>query len=226
MSGEEARDSVVEVFGPVKDVKEEARKVMPWNDQADDVSFPEPIAPKKDCQLEIGAAEGATWTVKEEKCPEHAGEQFKALKLTLTITDKEIHTEHEGARPRLTIEHQFNIERYPYLDQKSGEVRWLGRANLYQLEEALGFDPVFVDANNESVEPFLTRNGNKIAPKGVDGVKRKLNAEFTTAYFDTEGNPNLEWAGKTLHADIDIERSEQFGDRNVVKRYKKTPVTV
>jgi len=148
------------------------------------------------------------------------------MKLTLQITDREIKTEHEGGRPKLTLEHQFNIVKYPFKDKDTGEVRWMGRTNLHQLEEALGFDPLFVSASGEQVEPYITRNGNKTAPRGVDGVARKLNPEFVSAYFDSDGHPSLEWAGKIVYAHIGIRKDEQYGDKNIIKRFKKAPVTV
>lgn len=201
---------------------------MGWQDEGDDVQFSEPILAKKDCQVRIDAAEATEWKVKETAkggAPGYEGQAFKALKLTCTITDASVQTEHEGGKPRLTLEHQFNIDRYPYLDKKTGTVKWLGRQALYDLEEAFGFDPIFTTADGQPVDPFITRTGRKVAPK-VEGVKRHLNPDFLSAYFTPDGTPNLEWAGKTVHADIDVERSEQFGDKNVIKRFKAVPVTV
>ena len=109
------------------------------------------------------------------------------MKLTCTIADPStVRTEQETMRPRLTIEHHMNVARYPYLDKKSGEVKWLGRQGLYDLEEAFGFDPVFTNGDGQPVEPFITRTGRKVAPKG-EGIKRSLNPAFTQAYFTTEG---------------------------------------
>ena len=209
----------------VVDIEE---NTMAWNQESDEVIVTEPIQPKKDCKVEIAAAEAAQWTVKSAGiggAPGHEGEVYKAVKLTLTITDENVTTEHENARPRLTVEHQFNIERYPYLDKKTGQVKWLGRANLYDLEEALGFDPCFFDAGGNSVEAFITRTGRKAAPKG-EGVTRKPNPAFLSAYFNSDGTPNLEWSGKTVYADIGIEVSEQFGDKNRISRFKKAPISV
>ena len=201
---------------------------MGWRDEQDDQIMSEPILAKRDCKLEITAAESAEWKVKEASkggAPGHEGEVYQAMKLTLLITDPDIQTEHENARPRLTIEHQLNVAKYPYLDKKSGTVKWLGRANLYELEEAFGFDPIFTNGDGQSVEAYVTRTGRKVAPKG-EGIKRQLNPDFTSAYFTTDGVPNLEWAGKTVYADIGVEPSEQFGDRNRVQRFKRTPVSV
>ena len=222
----------------VEPVPEDVR--MNWQEELDDVVLTEPILAKKDCRLEITAAESATWTVKPPEkggAPGHGawvdeqgarvwkGEEYQAMKLTLLITDQEVQTEHEGSRPRLTLEHQCNIAKYPYLDKKSGTVKWLGRANLHELEEAFGFEPVFQDAQGNGVAPYVTRTGRKVAPKG-EGITRKLNPDFLSAYFTPAGHPNLEWGGKTVWADIGVESSEQFGDRNKVQRFKRAPVSV
>ena len=201
---------------------------MGWQQEQDDVVVTEPILAKQDCQLEIVSAESAEWTVKasiDGGAPGYEGQTFKAMKLTLSITDPNVQTEHEGARPRLTIEHQMNLDRYPYLDKKSGRVKWLGRANLYELEEAFGFDPIFTNGEGQPVEPYLTRTGRKVAPKG-EGIKRSLNPAFTQAYFTPEGNPNLGWAGKQVYADIGVEKDERYGDKNRVQRFKRAPVSV
>ena len=201
---------------------------MSWQDESDEVILTEPVQPKKDCKLEIISAESAEWKVKEASkggAPGHEGEVYQAMKLTLSITDPSVTTEHDGSRPRLTLDHQFNIDKYPYLDKKSGTVKLLHRQHLYDLEEAFGFDPLFTNESGEAVEPYITRNGRKVAPKG-EGIHRKLNPSFVSAYFTSEGKPNLEWQGKTVFADIGIEASEQFGDRNKVLRFKKAPVSV
>ena len=197
---------------------------MSWQEDADEIVQVEPIVAKKDCKVEVTAAESATWKVKDT-VPGHGGEEYRAMKLTLLITDPDVQTEHEGSRPRLTLDHQLNLDRYPYLDKKSGTVKMLGRNNLYDLEEALGFDPMFQDAAGNPIEPFVTRTGRKVAPKG-EGNKRVLNPAFLSAYFTGDGAPNLEWAGKTLYADIGVERSEQYGDKNTILRFKRPPVTV
>ena len=202
--------------------------LMGWQEEQDEVILTEPILAKRDCKVEITAVEATEWTVKETSkggAPGHEGEKYPAAKMTLLITDEEIQTEHEGSRPRLTLEHQFNLQRYPYLDKKSGTVKWLGRANLYELEEAFGFDPIFTNGEGQSVEPYITRAGRKVAPKG-EGIKRQLNPAFLQAYFTSEGAPNLEWAGRTVYADIGIERDEQYGDKNRIQRFKRTPISV
>ena len=221
------------MFGTVEDVTlfnhPEEDDSMAWQQEQDDVIITEPIVAQKDVKLRIDVAESSEWTVKttgEGGAPGHAGETYPVIKLTCTIADPaSVRTEHENARPRLTIEHQMNLARYPYLDKKSGEVRWLGRQGLYDLEEAFGFDPVFTNGEGKAVEPYITRTGRKVAPKG-EGIKRQPNPAFTAAYFTPEGFPNLEWVGKEVYADIDVELSIQYGDRNRIARFKRVPVTV
>lgn len=198
---------------------------MAWNDEGDAVQFSEPIQPKKDCRLEVSFAEPASWKVKEH-VPGYAGQEFKAAKLTLRITDEQIETEHAGGKPKLTIEHQFNVDRYPYLNKKTGEVGWMGRQALFELEEAFGFDPVFTDAGGVKVEPFISKTGRKMAPKG-NGIQRVFNPEFASAYFHPNGTINPDnWVGKTVYADVEVEKSDQYGDKNVIKRFKRAPALV
>lgn len=191
-----------------------------FSEQTDDVQFSEPILAKKDCKIKINFVEPAEWTVKEA-VPGHAGEKYKALKVQVQIIDEDISTEHADAQPKRVFDDQFNIEKYPYLDKKTNTVRWLGRQKLYQLEAALGFDPVFVDSEGNQVEPHITKNGNKVAPK-ISGVKQKANPDFVQAYFDAEGLPIVDnWIDKEITADIELQRSEQYGNRNGISRYKK-----
>lgn len=198
---------------------------MGWQEEQDDVIVTEPILAQKDVKLEIQVAEPEIWTVKDT-VPGYEGQQFPAMKLTVQIADpSSVRTEHENARPRLTIEHHLNLARYPYLDKRSGGVKFLGRQSLYDLEEAFGFDPVFTNGEGQSVDPYITRTGRKMAPKG-EGIKRQPNPAFMSAYFTPEGNPNLEWGGKIVFADVEVETSEVFGDKNVIRRFKRVPVSV
>ena len=228
--------TIESVFGSVseaelfdKDVPQKEDALMAWQEEQDDVILTEAVLPQKDVQLRIDVAEPTTWTIKSVAnggAPGHEGEPYPAMKLTLAIADpSSVKTAHENARPRLTIEHQMNLARYPYTDKKTGEVKWLGRQSLYDLEEAFGFDPVFTNGEGKAVEPFITRTGRKVAHKG-EGIKRSLNPAFTQAYFTTDGNPNLEWGGKIVYADLDIEESVQFGDRNRITRFKRAPVSI
>lgn len=209
-----------------------------YTEEQDDVSFSEPILAQKQVKCRIDFASKEQWEVKPKKdwsqdaqmlMAKLIGTKFDACKLTLTIIDESVKTEHEGAKAKLTIEDQFNIEGYPYFDKKSGQVKKLGRQKLYQLEEALGFDPVF-EVDGEVVEPFITKSGRKVAPKakGADGqpkeVKRRLNSDFFSAYFDEDGQPIVDnWVDKVIYVDMGVEQSEQYGNKNVVDRYVKGP---
>ncbi len=200
-------------------------------DEAEEVQFSEPILAQKGVRVGVTFAEGVVWTIKDkekwsdaqrETMQSMIGQEFKALKLSLTISDDSVQTEHSNAKPRLTIEDQFNIQKYPYPDKNDGSLKWLGRQKLYQLEEALGFDPTF-KAGGEIVEAHITKSGRKVAPK-VDGVTRVLNPDFFDAFFDGDGNPKTDnWVGKALYADVTLEKNEQFGDRNAIARYVKGP---
>ena len=203
---------------------------MSWNDQdqGDVQVFSEPIAAKKDVSVEIVAAISGTWKVKEEVAaidPTLAGKETKTVKVTVQITDESVVTEHADARPRLTFEQSFNIEGHPYVNKRDGKVSLMSRNMLFSLEEALGFEPVFVNGGGQTVEPFITRTGRKVAPK-VEGVRRKLNPDFAQAYFQEDGSPTLNWAGIKVYADIELQSDEKFGDRNAVSRFKKAPVSV
>lgn len=187
-----------------------------YTEEQDDVQFSEPILAQKGVRCGIQFAEKVTWKNK------HDGQEYDACKLTIQISDESVRTEHSDAKPKLTIEDQFNIVQYPYLDKKSGAMKKLGKKKLYQLENAFGFDPVF-QVNGQPVEVFITKNGNKVAPK-IEGVKRVVNSEFFNAYFTSNGDPVIDnWIGKTIYADIDVEMSEQFGNKNSVGRYVKAP---
>lgn len=189
-----------------------------WATEQDDVQFSEPILAQKGVRLKVAFAEGTTW---KDKTGLNAGDT-PAIKLTLDIDDDTVKCEHADAKPKRTIVDQFNIGQHPYLDKKTGEVKKLGKQKLYQVEEAFGFEPVFL-VNGKKVEPFVTRTGAKRAPK-IDGVKRTMNPEFLTAYFDADGNPNVDnWVGKTIYANVGVEVSEQYGSKNVIDAYVKAP---
>lgn len=189
-------------------------------EEGDDVVFSEPILAQKGVKCKVTFAERTEWEAKTKG--EKNGTKYDACKLTLLIDDGSVKTEHENAKPRLTIEDQFNIVQFPYEDKKTGEAKVLGRTKLYQLEEAFGFDPVF-KAQGAIVDPFVTKTGRKVAPK-IEGVKRAINPDFFNAYFSGDGDPIVDsWVGKTVYCDIKLEQSEQFGARNSVDRYVKAP---
>ena len=189
--------------------------------EEDDVQFSEPILPQKGVKLKLTFAEKTQWEAKTGG--EKNGNKYDAVKLTLEIDDTSVRTEHADARPKKVIEDQFNIVQFPYEDKKTGEVKKLGRQKLYDIEGAFGFDPIFL-VDGKRVEPFVSKSGNKLAPK-VEGVKRVINPDFFDAYFNGEGAPKLEnWSNKTIYADVDLEVSEKFGNRNSIVRYVKAPL--
>ena len=189
--------------------------------ETDDVQFTEPILAQKGVKLVLNFAQKTQWEAKTDGKKD--GRKFDATKLTLDIDDASVKTEHADAKPRRTIEDQFNIQGFPYQDKKTGETKTLGRQKLFQLETAFGFPPVFV-VDGKQVEAFTSKTGKKLAPK-IEGVKRVINPDFFDAYFDQEGNPKMEnWSGKTVYADIEVETSEQFGSKNVVSRYVVAPL--
>jgi len=192
-----------------------------YTEELDDIQFSEPILAQEGVRLGVSFAKKIQWEAKTNGIKN--GFKFDACKLTLTISDDSIRTEHADAKPRLTIEDQFNIEAFPYEDKKTGAVKKLGKTKLYQLEQAFGFEPVF-KVNGEVVPPFITKSGNKVAPK-IEGVKRVINPDFMDNYFSSEGVPNMNnWENKVIYADIELEESEKFGAKNVIAKYVKAPV--
>lgn len=189
-------------------------------DDEEEVIFYEPILAQKNVRCKIQFAERTEWEAKTGG--EKNGEKYDACKLTIQIDDKSVKIEHENCKPRLTIEDQFNIVQFPYEDKNTGERKMLGRAKLYQLEEAFGFDPIF-KVGSEVVAPYITNSGRKVAPKG-EGVKRIINPDFFNAYFSSAGDPIIDsWVDKVIYADIKVEKSEQYGDRNAIARYVAPP---
>ena len=197
-------------------------------DEQEDVVFSEPIIAQKGVRLGIGFAAHTLWEAKTNGLKD--GRKFDACKLTLNISDDSVKTEHADSKPRMTIEDQFNVEQFPYEDKKTGEKRMLGRTKLYQLEQVFGFEPLFM-VNNERVEPFITKAGNKVAPK-IEGVKRVINHDFFNAYFKVVDNelggvkaiPVLDnWIGKVVYADVEVQEDEKFGAKNTIARFVKAP---
>lgn len=188
-----------------------------WGSEQDDVQFSEPILAQKGVKLKVNFVESTKWKSKVDD------KEYDAAKIILDIDDSSVKTEHADAKPKTTINDQFNLAQFPYTDKKTGEVKKLGRSKLYQLEEAFGFDPVFL-VDGQKVEPFITRTGTKRAPK-IEGVKRTLNPAFMDAYFLGDGTPNMSnWSGKTLYANVGVETSEQYGSKNIIEAYVKAPV--
>lgn len=191
------------------------------NVERDEIQFREPILAQKDVKAKVSFAEPADWNPKDAvKELGSVADSYKACKLTVVITDDTVRTEHGDALPKLIVEDQFNVVRYPYLDKKTGKLAWLNRGKLFEIERAFGFEPKYVDRAGNSVEAYITRTGNKVAPK-VDGVAQVLNVDFLGAYFhpDMTVNPT-NWIDKDILVDIGVESSEQFGDKNRIMRYK------
>lgn len=196
--------------------------------ERDEVIFREPIKAQKDVKVKILSVENTEWkpkdAVKDAASVENMvlKDAYKAVKVSVVITDDTVKCENEDAMPRSQIDDQFNIQRYPFVDNKKGGVLgWMNRGKLFQLEAAFGFDPCFQDKDGNAVEPVITRNGNKVAPK-IDGVARVLNPSFESAYMNEDGTINpSNWVGKEIRVDVAVEKSEQYGDKNVIKSYKK-----
>ena len=196
---------------------------MPSTQEKDPVIFREPILEQKDVKARITFAEPTEWKPKEAvRELGEVKESYKACKLTVVLTDIDsVRTEHADALPKPLIDDQFNVERYPYADKKTGKLAWMNRGKLFNLEEAFGFDPCFVDGEGNPVEPYVTRSGNKVAPK-IDGVARVLNPDFVSAYFHTDMTVNpTNWIDKDIVIDVGVEKNEQYGDKNTILRYKK-----
>jgi hypothetical protein len=195
--------------------------VSKFLDEGDAITFSEPILAQKGVKCKVTGAEWTQWEAKTMGVKN--GQKFDALKLSLQIDDSSVKVEHENAKPRLTINDQFNIVGFPYEDKNTGEQKMLGRTKLYQLETAFGFEPCF-KVGDAIVEPFVTKAGNKVAPK-IEGVKRVLNPDFFNAYFSTAGEPVVgNWVDKVVYADIKLVQSEQYGAKNEIDRYVKAPV--
>src|SRR3990167_11137464 len=155
-----------------------------YTQERDEVIFREPMLEQQDVQAKISFAEPSEWKLKDQ-VKAIGGDQvkdiYKACKLTVAITDDSVKTEHPDALPKMIVEDQFNVQKYPYVDKKTGKLAWLNRQKLFDLEKAFGFDPCFVDADNNQVEPYVTKTGNKVAPK-ITGVARVLNPDFVSNY--------------------------------------------
>lgn len=196
--------------------------------ERDVVVFREPIKAQKDVKVKITNVENSTWKPKPQVVGVATDEgvtlkdSYNACKVSVMIADDSVSCENADAIPKSQIDDQFNIQQYPFVDnKKGGKLGWMPRSKLFQLEKAFGFEPCFEDANGNKLEPFITRNGNKVAPK-VDGVGQVLNPDFVGAYMNEDGTINpTNWVGKEIRVDVGMESSEQYGDKNVIKNYKK-----
>ena len=191
--------------------------------ERDIVQFRETIIEQKDVKARIDFAEPVEWKPKDavKALDGDIAQSYKAAKLTLMIEDDTVKTEHADARPKLIVEDQFNVQKYPYIDKKAGGIKWMNRGKLFDLEHAFGFDPCFVDKEGNLVEPFISRTGSKLAPK-IEGVARVLNPDFVGAYFHADMTVNpTNWIGKKVLIDVGVEHNETYGSKNIINRYKK-----
>ena len=117
-------------------------------------------------------------------------------------------------------------------ENKSGGNAFIQFAHIKGLAEEVGAELDQFLLSEKIVVPseialdIIQEEGGRIsfAPK-IDGVKRKINPAFFNAYFASDGTPNMSnWDKKVIFADVDVEKSEQFGDKNTIYRYKKAPV--
>ena len=123
------------VFGPCERITQEAWNQMGMRDEADVVQFAEPILPKRDCKVRIDAAEGVTWTVKEH-VPEHAGEDYPAMKLTVTIIDQEIELEHPELGKTISDASPIRLSATPAKYNRAAPIQ--GQDNDYVYKQLLG----------------------------------------------------------------------------------------
>jgi hypothetical protein len=201
-------------------------------ESGDPQSFDEPIQPKRGCKLKVHFVEAADWVPKDEVLRLDPGvrrasanpqdllehPKFRALNLQLRVIDDNVETEHTEGRPAI-ITDRFPLQRYPYWSKKNQAIDWMNRFKLFQLEEAFGFEPVFLAEDGERLEARITRTGRKLAPK-VAGVRRVLNPEFQGAYFDQDLRPKVDnWLDQDLTADVVLDPDEGFGERNSIARY-------
>lgn len=185
----------------------------------------EPMAPKKDCRLKIVGAEMApSWKHKVEGKSEYKEPgKTRVMKLNLHITDEDAVTENKDAKLRRKFEDLVILERHPYRDKMTGETKYMALNKLFQLQEALGFEPKYVDDDGNEVEPKISASGRKYPPKGAHIAFRD---EFLDAYFDENDEPKFSsWLDLDVTASVGYknqseEDTENFGRRNEVKAYK------
>jgi len=180
----------------------------------------EPIMEKKDCRIKILGATKHNWKPKEAT---GVTEETNAMKLELSIEDDDAVTENKDAKARKRIDDYINLAPHPYVD-KSGEKQMLRPSKVYQLQRALGFDPVFVGDAGEPVPPRITRTGAKACPVGCH---ERLNPDFLDAYFDSNDEPKFgSWVDKDVIAHVGVDPgTEEFSPSNKVRSYK-APVGV
>lgn len=184
----------------------------------------EAIKPKKDCRITILNAEmGKSWKHKVAvpadgyKVP---GET-RVMKLTIQITDELVETENSDAKPRRKLDDMVILEPHPYVD-KDGVQRFLKLEKLFQLQQFLGFEPLFVNKFGQVVDPHITKTGRKVCPKDASIA---FQPAFLDAYFDANEEPRFDaWMNLEGVASIGVKKDtpeniEQYGLKNEVKSY-------
>lgn len=173
----------------------------------------EPVMEKKDCKMKVLGAEKHNWKPKEGT---GVTEETPAMKLQLQIDDEGAVCENSDAMPSLNINDFINLAPHPYVS-KSGEVAKLRTGKLFQLQRALGFEPLYIGEGGEPVEPKVSKTGKKYCPAGAS---EKLNPDFIEAYFDEQDEPRFDaWIGRDIVAHVVVRKSEEYGNSNEVKSY-------
>src|SRR3990167_2858719 len=99
--------------------------------ERDPIVFKEAILEQKDVKARVSFAEPAEWKPKDAVRQAEGGDslkdRYKAVKISVIMTDDSIRTEHADAVAKVIVDDQFNAERYPYLDKKTEKVAWLNR---------------------------------------------------------------------------------------------------
>lgn len=168
------------------------------------------IEPLEDCDLVIRDAVRHDWKTT-------SGPKTLAMKLTLDVADPRAKCANADAKPKQIVDY-INLEVHP--SQSEGKkATYISKA--IGLMRAMGFEPTYVDDAGNEVEPKITRTGNKVAP---DGASTRFNKAFIDAYFtkDADGQESPKfgvWADTKVRANLKIEESEEFGDKNGVAKY-------
>lgn len=171
----------------------------------------EPIVePLEDCDLAIRDAVRHDWKRAD-------GSKTLAMKVTLDVVDPRAKCANVDAKPKQITDY-INLEVHP--SQAEGKkATYIGKA--LGLMRALGFEPTYVDDAGNEVEPKITRSGNKVAP---EGSSTRFNKAFIEAYFtnDDDGQQSPKfgvWADVKVRANLKVEESEEYGDKNAVVKY-------
>lgn len=185
----------------------------------------EAIKPKKDCRITILSAEmGKSWRHKVAVPAEgyKVPGETRVMKLTIQITDDSVETENVDAKPKRRIDDMVILEQHPYVDSRDGVQKVMKLEKLFQLQQFLGFEPLFVNAHGQPVEPYVTKTGRKTCPKGASIA---FQPAFLDAYFDANEEPRFDaWMNLEGVASIGLKKQSeeetlQYGAKNEVKSY-------